>query len=465
MPTQELIAGSYEPLALQGDQIDSEMKCGPICRDVFTWVILFPLLYLTADSSLSIFNPFNSAMMTTNANLLKVYSGFRPEVVVSFAVFLAFGIFGIQKSSRVALRNKLLSFGPILAALSALWSYTPFITLRTAFEFTLATLFAYYLTEKFPAERFMRILIFTGVVAAFSSILLVLLAPQYGIYHRDGSGAWQGICSHKNFLGLSMAFLLTPIFYVKEKLHLRVLYALLLIFLIVMSQSRGAWLDTLGILLFIPWLAVYRRLNSKDAMLFIAVTFVLVLSMIGAVFAYLDPFIRFVGKDPTLTGRTGIWLAVLQSIAKRPILGYGFGSFWLGLNPESFNIAVSIHWMNIGYAENGFLELWLELGTVGLVICLILFGRALVQGLKLARSKYYTPQAGWFLTLIVLELLTNIDAGVVMTAPSEINWTLTIIACVGLTAESQKIRRAQNKTAESAARKGTVAPLIAALAR
>jgi O-antigen ligase len=122
---------------------------------------------------------------------------------------------------------------------------------------------------------------------------------------------------------------------------------------------------------------------------------------------------------------------VLASIVKHPILGYGYGAFWHGLNHESLIIALRIHWMTVGYAENGFLELWLWLGTIGLCLVLLYFGKAIGQSIQLLHSRYYTPRVGWFSVIIFLELMTNIEAGVVL-APSHINWTMTLIAFVGL---------------------------------
>jgi O-antigen ligase len=92
--------------------------------------------------------------------------------------------------------------------------------------------------------------------------------------------------------------------------------------------------------------------------------------------------------------------------------------------------------MTIGYAENGFLEIWLQLGTIGLSLTLMLFGRAIWQSVRLLRSRCYTPPVAWFSAIIFLELVTNIEAGIVMDAFS-INWTLTLIALVGLANEAR----------------------------
>ena len=87
-------------------------------------------------------------------------------------------------------------------------------------EVGLCTLFACYLSARYTTERFMQLLIFMGVIAALLSIFFALALPSYGIFQGYAGGAWQGICKHKNALGVSMAFLLTPIFFTN---HLRAL--------------------------------------------------------------------------------------------------------------------------------------------------------------------------------------------------------------------------------------------------
>jgi O-antigen ligase len=72
-----------------------------------------------------------------------------------------------------------------------------------------------------------------------------------------------------------------------------------------------------------------------------------------------------VGKDPTLTDRTKIW-AFLLSMHINPLLGAGYESFWLGPRLQWF-------WNNAGLghineAHNGYLEVYLNLGIIGLLL-------------------------------------------------------------------------------------------------
>jgi len=70
-----------------------------------------------------------------------------------------------------------------------------------------------------------------------------------------------------------------------------------------------------------------------------------------------------VGRDPTLTDRTKIW-SVLLSFHTNPIIGTGYESFWLG--PR-----LKIIWQSVGLineAHNGYLDIYLNLGSIGLAL-------------------------------------------------------------------------------------------------
>jgi O-antigen ligase len=77
--------------------------------------------------------------------------------------------------------------------------------------------------------------------------------------------------------------------------------------------------------------------------------------------------LALLGRNATLTGRTALWHTVLVSIMKRPTLGYGFDGFWLGMVGESGRINLSLRWL-VPHAHNGALDLWLNLGAVGLAL-------------------------------------------------------------------------------------------------
>jgi O-antigen ligase len=80
-------------------------------------------------------------------------------------------------------------------------------------------------------------------------------------------------------------------------------------------------------------------------------------------------FTSAVGRNPTFTGRTNIWNSVL-SMHTNPLLGTGYESFWLGPRiQEVWRLAGK----GINEAHNGYLEVYLNLGLIGLfILCVFL---------------------------------------------------------------------------------------------
>jgi exopolysaccharide production protein ExoQ len=432
---------SYSRQSIKSAKGDCVQAPNPVRHYVVTWLLMLPLLNMVAKGALSFLSPIASASRYQNGYLLNTQQGVRLPVVINLLLLAGFALAGNREVWRALYRERLIVIGLLLAAASSLWSESPTITLRMSVELTLSTLFAVYLSSRMSTERLMRLLMLLGIVAAGLSVALALFVPRYGLFQGYGGGAWQGICTHKNALGLGMAFLLTPVFFLSLRPVYKISYFVLLLSIIVMSQSRGAWFETFGMFVFVAWLSLFRRLRPKERWLLVVVSFVVAAASIAIGVSYFAPITRMLGKDPTLTGRTGIYALVLESIMKQPFLGYGFAAFWGGLNRESINIGLSINWISIGYAENGFLEIWLQLGIVGLGLVLTMFGRAIKQGVQLIGSPFYNPRVGWFCTLIVLQLLTNVESGWLMVAHT-IDWTLTLVAFIGLANEMSRMQSA-----------------------
>jgi O-antigen ligase len=74
------------------------------------------------------------------------------------------------------------------------------------------------------------------------------------------------------------------------------------------------------------------------------------------------------GREPTITGRTDIWKLVI-SMTRSPLLGTGFESFWLGSRLDQI---WDIYWWHPNEAHNGYIEVYLNLGRVGLGLLMLI---------------------------------------------------------------------------------------------
>jgi O-antigen ligase len=427
------------PFAFQRRKIENAADA-PISQQILTWLLVWPLLTMIAQQAVYFGGAARSAAAYQNGAAAAGARGSHSSLYVYLLFLFAFVLAG-NRQIWVKLRgNPLIPALLALAVISAFWSPTPTVTLQMCIEVGLCTLFACYLSARYTSERLMQLLIFMGVVSGLLSIFFALALPSYGIFQGYAGGAWEGICGHKNTLGISMAFLLTPIFFTKVySRERRLMYIALLLFLIYKSQSRGAWCDTAGMLVFVGGLNLICRIRHRELTFVLFVMATVSITIVGLAIYFWPLLATHMGKSATMSGRTAIYAEVWRSILKQPVLGYGFGGFWSPESLEARRIGLAIGWTNIGYAESGILEVALQIGFMGVGLLIAMVGGAVFQGVRLLRSPQYSPRVGWFLTILFLAALTNIDAGSFMTS-DKLDWLLILLSCMGLNEEARRLR-------------------------
>jgi exopolysaccharide production protein ExoQ len=110
---------------------------------------------------------------------------------------------------------------------------------------------------------------------------------------------------------------------------------------------------------------------------------VIVLGAAGALVLH-APLLKLLNKTSTLTGRTNIWGEVIKLASQRPVVGWGWISYWVpGLAP--FNKSIfRIGGIQYLQAHEAWLDLWLQLGIVGVVVFAAFALSALVRSWILA---------------------------------------------------------------------------------
>jgi exopolysaccharide production protein ExoQ len=331
------------------------------------------------------------------------------------------------------------------AILSVVWSDMPSTSAVNSLRMAINLALVVYLFERYSSNDIQKLFMLVGCVAAAGSILLVFAFPQYGLQSRGvyALGAWEGIFGQKNICGLEMLILLLPAFFVKLKgTSSRILcggYIAVVLAIIVMTRSAGAWVVTGLCLAFIGLLKLTSRMPRKEAAI-IALAFACGAVILGlAVLANYNTIMFMMGKDPTMTGRTVLWAGLLHLVMQRPLQGYGYMAFWQGLNGPSRYLALQLNWPSLGGAESGVLELLLELGIVGLLLYLAAFAVAAKSALY-CLGRGASPAALWYTSILFYVVATNIEGGLLL-APSNLACILPFIAFVGLRREALLLRR------------------------
>jgi O-antigen ligase len=106
-------------------------------------------------------------------------------------------------------------------------------------------------------------------------------------------------------------------------------------------------------------------------------------------------------RDPTLSGRTALWELLLELVWDRPWLGYGYEAFWTG--DKGTYVHLVVRWFPM-QAHNGFLNVLLDFGSIGLLLLLVHFARCGVRAFVRTQTD---PGAGpectiWFILFCVI---------------------------------------------------------------
>lgn len=275
----------------------------------------------------------------------------------------------------------------LLSLLSIFWSAAPQLTFSRSIALTGTTLFGIYFATRYTLKEQLQLTNWTFVVAIVLSLFFALALPKYGFMGGKHSGGLRGIYTHKNVFGKILVItgvncLLSAS---ANKSNSRVLWSIfaISIFCLVMTGSSSSVGN------FIILLAIFLVLRSLRLPIIAIPSALSAIALIGInlylfVQNNLNTILGSVGKDATLTGRADLWPLVWDKIWERPWLGYGFGCFWQGLNGESASVWYASGWTPPN-SHNGFLDLWLDLGLLGVMIFVIGFVIVLFKSLNYIR--------------------------------------------------------------------------------
>jgi exopolysaccharide production protein ExoQ len=185
----------------------------------------------------------------------------------------------------------------------------------------------------------------------------------------------------------------------------RVAMFLLCCALLLVSKSATAVVVTLLMLALLP-LRRLLYLSTRKLVYVAAIVFPIAAAGVFWAVEYSDEIFLSLGRDSSLTGRIPLWQLVLKEIALRPIRGYGFDAYWDSW--EGHRVSDTVNWdVAVPHAHNGFLEVWLGLGLVGLAMILINLSRNFILALRTARS-HREAEYSWPLLLVVFTVLYNL---------------------------------------------------------
>ena len=378
--------------------------------EVSSWIALIPALFITVGGRVQLAEAGSVALRVT----AMAEDSFARRVVMLICSLIILLLISTRFSdvARTLITRRLILVLPVLAFVSVFWSRNPTHTIVDATNLTLTTLFVAYLYVRYPAERLLWFMTLSAAVSLILSAMAVVFFPSIGIdaYQQN---AWRGILWQRNNCATACVFYLVIGLQYRARVPLeytlRGIVLLLSLVFIVMSGSRTGWGLAVFALVISYGLRFASSLDSLHRIVLCMAALILSLVAVIALAFHFKEALALFGKDPTLTQRTVIWAEALMSIAKHPLVGYGYSAFWAGLSGESMQSVLVTGWME-AQAQNGYLDVLLQLGLLGLVPLVWMIARGLIHSRRALRERRLTPTictATVFLIVMMVENITE----------------------------------------------------------
>ncbi|MBN1364108.1 MAG: O-antigen ligase family protein [Syntrophaceae bacterium] len=344
-------------------------------------------------------------------------------------------------------------------ALSAFWSDNIWISLKRwirAFGDLMMVLIV--LTETNQLQAIAKLYRKCFILLLPLSVVLIKYFPHIGRFPSKNwaPDMWIGVATHKNTLGqlalLAAMYFLWSFLNNRDKGRRVIDLVYLMITAYLLNGGGGSRSTTCIVIIFllVAFYAIVERMKIEPGKIWVLLTTIVVvfftfnfLSDVLLKSSVYNIFIESLGKDGTLAGRTDLWKDLMQLGMLHPILGAGFGGFW---TPEMAAYLKEIHSWGPGQAHSGYIEIFINLGVVGIVLFILIVFSSLRRTIK-----QMTVNHDFGLVRLILLLATLLhnysESG--FTRPTHLMWFTFILAVVsvsnGSPSKTLLFRRSKNE--------------------
>lgn len=251
----------------------------------------------------------------------------------------------------------------------------------SCFRFSVTACFGMWLVLHYELKDILKLLYKAQWIFVILTIIFIVLFPGFGFnYQNNNELSMTGLFTVKNACALELMYGLMcqiTLLFVDDKKEKIIDFKFIVLFVIqiilmLMCRATGA---IFCFLIPVVYVVIWKRVHNMKPRLPIGILF----TVISVVFIFaalpilslMTPFLEYIGKDPTLTGRTVMWEQIIDMMMKdHTLTGYGFSMFWR--NEEAVSVLHSMFKKNSWYStmmfgsHNMVLELWLDVGLIGL---------------------------------------------------------------------------------------------------
>lgn len=414
-------------------------------RDGSSKALWIPLIWMFLAGS-----RYVSEWLDLGANIdpLDAYMEGNPLNSAVFAVLIAAGVAVLLQRrldwGKLLVQNRWIWLYFMYCAISILWSDYPFVSFKRWIKDVGNVVMALViLSEHRPYQAVGVVLRRLAFLVVPLSVLFIKYYPDLGRAYHMGLPMFVGVSTSKN--GLGAVCLLSGIYFCwrlflnrREEVeiggHLRVtvdiVFLATLAWLFYMANSATSYACmVVAICLFLvsrlPMLA-----REPRRLVTLGIITVSLIALLESTLDISDMIIAILGRDPTLTERVPMWNMLLEWDTN-PYIGVGYESFWSGARLAH----IWENWPGIIQSHNGYIDLYLNIGLVGLVLLLLCVISGLGNVVKHLRYEY--SSAVLRISFIVVVVLYNLTEAAIK--PLSNMWLVLLLSILDISNQSRKI--------------------------
>jgi O-antigen ligase len=202
-----------------------------------------------------------------------------------------------------------------------------------------------------------------------------------------------------------------------------------------LTRSSTVIVATIAVILVAAFVVLVRRTHGRTRLIVTLAGLVAGVGVIvGAILARAQ-LLGLLGKSADLTNRLDIWKSVTDLALERPVAGWGWVSWWVPW-VEPFDDLAVIRGVTYLQAHNAWVDMFLQLGILGLIVMLALVLTTLLRSWLVAtdtdpvragrRSLDWPTTIVPFLILIALVVQSLTESRLLI----EIGWSLLVIIAI-----------------------------------
>lgn len=372
-------------------------------RPQLSYALWIPWLWLLTLGSRPVCTWFGVQTASANAQL----EGNPVDRLVDLLLIIAGVLVVVRRRiswSTLVAHNKWLFVFFLYLGISVFWSEYPLVAFkRWSKDVGMIIMVLVILSESDPVEAVKAVFLRCAYLLVPMSILFIKYFPDLGRSYDPftGAAAYSGVSDNKNMLGGTLIVYGVVLFWEMLDWHdartrpgrkFGILSCLLFLAMVgwlfrTSNCQTGMVCTLLGTAILVavryPW--AKSRLNRVE--IYVS-GFALLFLTLNSVFNLSDVFIHTLGRQTTLSGRTGIWERAL-SVPIDPLIGTGFYSFWL--DPKRVDIVSADYYFKLNEAHDGYLETYLNEGLIGV----FLLAAVLIFGLQKIKRDLINEESGF----------------------------------------------------------------------